>query len=150
MFKEKKDLRNMKKKKISFDLDEQIFEEIKYFCERKGIKLSDYWRSASIQKLEREGDDMTIYGGKYGMEEFVIKKRDYDITLYDAEPNIIELVPDAVHEGELRKKEGVTPQEVIGSYGTSLNELIEGLTDNKAVLFLTKEKYGNGNPQNIN
>jgi len=131
------------KKKVSFDIDEEKINEVREYCFLRNIRLSDFFREATIAKLETDKNTMTIF---IGLEKFVIDTKHYDINIFEAEQNLKELVPNAVHEGELRVKEGIEPEEVIGVNGTSLKQLISKIEPKKSILFFTRARYSAPKP----
>jgi len=73
------------KRKVSFDIDQKLLNEIKNLCDVKKIKLSDFFRDASRTKLDADVIYLSIYvpyGGK--IEHFQINRNDYEIDLFEA------------------------------------------------------------------
>ncbi len=134
----------MDKKKISFDLPEDQYEDIKKFCEKKGQKLSEYWRAASIEKLERDRNRMIIFvflGGK--IEKLQINKRDFEINIVEASETMKENV-NAVCEGILRLHEEIEGEDTHILFGDKDREKITHALygeEDASLSFYTREDY---------
>ncbi len=133
----------MTKKKISFDIDDEIYAEIKDFCKGTGQKLSDYWRNASIEKLERDKSSMTIFIPFSGtIEKFEINTKDYIIDLHDASEAMQENVS-AVGEGIISLNKDVISVYESSEMKKKLDAMLEPSQFNEEgkLAFFTKEKY---------
>ncbi len=96
----------LNKKKVSFDIDPDLLDDIKKYCIEKKIKQADFLRDSAKQKLARDKTYLTIlvpFGGT--VKKFVINKNDYDIDIFEASRAMKESI-EATQEGVLRIKNG--------------------------------------------
>ena len=49
------------KKKVSFDIDPKILSDVQSFCDANNRKVSDFYRAAVKEKIEREKQYITIF-----------------------------------------------------------------------------------------
>lgn len=97
---------NLNKKKVSFDIDPDLLDDIKKYCTENRIKQADFLRDSAKEKLSRDKNYLTILVPIDGtIKKFVINKNDYDIDLFEASQEMKESV-DAKKEGVLRIKSG--------------------------------------------
>jgi len=129
----------MTKKKVSFDIDPKLLSDIRSLCKIKDIKLADFFREASLNKLETEEVFMTIlvpYNGK--IEKFTVEKKEYDIDLFEAS-EIMKINVGAKCEGILR----FSHQRSSKLKGISLDgiDVLVKESHDKKISFYTTEKY---------
>ena len=95
----------MKKKKVGFDIDVELLSELQAFVKSRNMKISDFYREALQEKLEREKNSlMMIYVPMNGViEKIGIDPKKYEIELREASDKMKENVG-AVNEGILREK----------------------------------------------
>ena len=75
----------MKKRKVSFDIEEDSYERVKELCEARDLKMGQFFRSATDLLYEREKKFMTVYlilDGK--IEKKIIDTHQYVIEVYPA------------------------------------------------------------------
>jgi hypothetical protein len=90
------------KKKVSFDIDPTLLDDIKKYCAENKIKQSDFFRDSAREKLARDKDYLIILVPTDGtVKKFVIQKSAYDIDIFEASQEMKESV-DATKEGVLR------------------------------------------------
>jgi len=93
------------KKKVSFDIESDLLDEIKKYCVEKKMKQSDFFREASKEKLKNDEEFITILVPENGsIQKFVVNKKDYEIDIFDASEEMRGLVG-AKKEGVLRLKD---------------------------------------------
>ncbi|MDQ7083890.1 MAG: hypothetical protein Q9M36_02725 [Sulfurovum sp.] len=140
-----------KNKKVSFNMEEGIFEKIKVYTSARDIQMSDFFRSAAVEKLERDYNAMTIFIMWRGnIKKFNINRNDYSLIIWEASEEMIENVG-AVSQGKIKDK--ISTEEML--YGTKIitkpQELenifknLSNLPNNEkpSIEFYTKEKYEN-------
>lgn len=137
-------------KKVSFNIREETYDEIKDFCEKRDLKFSDFFRYASDEKLTRDALSMTIYiplNGK--IEKFEINIDNFDVDVWEASEMMQENVG-AVCEGRLMKNEnffGASTNDMLHPNEKAnvdrLEELLRFVNEQKdfSLAFYTKEKY---------
>lgn len=124
----------MVKKKVSFDIDQDLLSSIKSMCSIKGCKLADFFRDASLAKLESEEIYMTILVPANGkIEKFTIEKNEYEIDIFEASQNM-KINVGAKCEGVIRLLSNTIPT------SSTIDNLIIGNNDAK-LSFYTTEKY---------
>ena len=126
----------MTKKKVSFDIDQKLLSDIKSLCKIKDIKLADFFREASLKKLENEEVFMTIlvpHNGK--IEKFTVEKRKYDIDLFEAS-EIMKINVDAKCEGVIRFSFSQNNKDDLKGIDALIAENYD-----KKIAFYTTEKY---------
>jgi len=105
----------LNKKKVSFDIDPDLLDDIKKYCIEKQIKQSDFLRDSAKEKLARDKTYLTILVPFDGtIKKFVINKNHYDIDVFEASQAMKESI-EATQEGVLRIKndhQGVINQEL--------------------------------------
>jgi len=126
----------MVKKKVSFDIDQQLLSNIKEICRSKGIKLADFFREASEEKINSEKKYMAIYIPANGkVEQLQINRADYEIDLFEASHEM-KINVGAACEGVLRVRPGTEMDKV----DPLIKSIINFMPD-KSVRFFTKLKY---------
>lgn len=133
----------MKKKKVSFNIEEDLVNEIKEYCDGRGFNISDFFRNASKEKIERDKNSMTIFiplGGK--IEKFEIDVNQFEISIWDADETMLENVG-AICEGTIQlQQDAVLPLYDETPAQKNLKKLLEQNSDEIPKLsFYTKEKY---------
>jgi hypothetical protein len=122
----------MTKKKVSFDIDQKLLTDIKSLCKIKDIKLADFFRDASLRKLENEEIYMTILVPTNGkIEKFTVEKRNYEIDIFEASQEM-KINVDAKCEGVIRMKDAA---------GESRIDKMIMESQDKKIAFYTTEKY---------
>jgi len=124
----------MNKKKVSFDIDPKLLDTIKKLCKQKEIKVADFFRDASLKKLEREKFLITIFvpiDGK--VKKFTIEKIKYEIDLFSAS-EIMKINVSAQCEGVLRFINNYQEKDI------EIDKIINKSIDKK-INFYTTEKY---------
>ncbi len=112
----------LNKKKVSFDIDPDLLDDIKKYCTENKIKQADFLRDSAKEKLSRDKNYLTILVPTDGtIKKFVINKNDYDIDIFEASQEMKESV-DAKKEGVLRIKKGHS-----GIINYELKDMIEVL-----------------------
>ena len=105
----------LNKKKVSFDIDPDLLDDIKKYCVENKIKQADFLRDAAKEKLARDKTYLTILVPFDGtIKKFVINKNHYDIDIFEASQAMKESI-EATQEGVLRIKNdhlGVINQEL--------------------------------------
>lgn len=134
----------MKKKKVSFNIEEDLLEEIKNYCDGRGFNISDFFRNASNEKMNRDRSSMVIFvpiAGK--IEKFDIDTNQYIVDLWDASEAMSENVG-AVCEGTIT----LNPNAVLPFYEETqsqkeIRKLLQPSEYNEEgkLAFYTKEKY---------
>jgi len=96
----------MTKKKVSFDIDQKLLNDIKESCRVKGMKMADFFREASLEKLERDKLHLSILIPHDGtIDLFNVEKEHYDVDLFEASGTMKANVG-AECEGVIRLKDG--------------------------------------------
>ena len=112
----------LNKKKVSFDIDPDLLDDIKKYCTENRIKQADFLRDSAKEKLARDKNYLTILVPIDGtIKKFVINKNDFDIDLFEASQEMKESV-EAKKEGVLRIKDGHE-----GIINQNLKDMIEVL-----------------------
>lgn len=76
------------KKKVSFDIEEEDLNNVRKYCEIKKLKMSDFLRTAAVEKWKRDDSSFIIFVifnsqiKKFAIEEH---RYDYDIFIPGAE-----------------------------------------------------------------
>jgi len=134
----------MVKKKVSFDIDPKLLSDIKKFCSNKSIKLADFFRGASQEKLDNDNSFITIFVAHEGkIEKYLISKEYYTWDMYSASDEM-KINADAECEGYVRiKREFVLDEEKQVAPTASKSELNELIASSKerSIAFYTKVKY---------
>ena len=112
----------LNKRKVSFDIDPDLLDDIKKYCIENRIKQADFLRDSAKEKLARDKNYLTILVPNDGtIKKFVINKNDFDIDLFEASQEMKESV-EAKKEGVLRIKDGHE-----GIINQNLKDMIEVL-----------------------
>jgi len=139
----------MRKKKVSFDIDEKLYIDIQKVCKARGIKTSSFFRIASQEQFERYINLITIFIPWEGqIKKFIIPDRkSFEIELWEASETMKENVG-AVCEGIIKNSEIARMHE--GGLDNNFLDPLKELNDilqptefnrNGKVSFFTKEKY---------
>lgn len=92
------------KKKVSFDIEPNLLDDIKKYCAENNIKQSNFFRESAKEKLSRDKNYLTILvPTNEGIEKFVVNKQYYDLDMFEASQKMKEIV-NAKQEGVLRLK----------------------------------------------
>lgn len=93
------------KKKVSFDIEEEDLNNIRAYCDTKKLKMSDFLRTAAVEKWKRDDSYMTAFVFKdFGIKRFVIKEEKYEIELFNPDADLADLTG-AKFEGILSFKD---------------------------------------------
>ena len=139
----------MKKKKVSFDIDEKLYIDIQKFCKARGIKISSFFRMASQELFDKHVNLIIIFIPWDGqIKKFIIPDRkNFEIELWEASETMKENVG-AVCEGTIKNSEIVRMHEGVldKNFIDPLKELDNILQPTEfnpygKVSFFTKEKY---------
>lgn len=126
----------MVKKKVSFDIDQQLLESIKEICRSKGIKLADFFREASQEKINNEKSYISIYVPANGkIEHLQINRNDFEIDLFEASHQM-KVNVGAECEGVLRTK-----KESYENIDPFIKQLFKDTGSTGKLRFYTKMKY---------
>jgi hypothetical protein len=71
------------KKKVSFDIEEEILEDIKIFCKTRNVTLSNFYRQAVVEYLQDDISNQFIFivvNNK--IKRFLIDINSYSIMYY--------------------------------------------------------------------
>jgi len=123
----------MAKKKVSFDIDEELLADIKAVCSIKKEKMADFFRDASLAKLKNEKNYLQIFiplDGK--IHHFAIRRDNFEVDLFEA-GNDMKINVGAKCEGVLRLKNGVNYD--------GKNRLFEMIQKHEKIQFYTTDKY---------
>ena len=141
----------MKKKKVSFDIDSELYVNIQEFCKNRGIKQSDFFRDASLEKYEKEESEMIIYVPYCGkIDKYIIDTNKYLISIWEASEEMKENVG-AVCEGTIKQiltkntfqELGMVMSNSFEDTSSPIDTLLE-LEENNVngqLSFFTKQKY---------
>ena len=141
----------MKKKKVSFDIDSELYANIQEFCKNRGIKQSDFYRDASLEKYEKEENEMIIYVPYCGkIDKYIIDTNKYLISIWEASEEMKENVG-AVCEGTIKqiltkdafKELGMVMPNAFEDTSSPIDALLEPEENNTSgqLSFFTKQKY---------
>jgi hypothetical protein len=141
----------VKKKKVSFDIDSKLYINIQEFCKNRGIKQSDFFRDASLEKYEKEEREMIIYVPYCGkIDKYIIDTNKYLISIWEASEEMKENVG-AVCEGTIKQiltkdtfqKLGMVMPNAFEDTGSPIDALLEPEENNPSgqLSFFTKQKY---------
>jgi len=125
----------MVKKKVSFDIDQKLLADIKTLCMNNDMKLADFFRTASLEKLKNDNTYYSIYipiNGK--IEHFHIGKDMYEIDIFEAD-QLMKINVGAKCEGIARL---FTDRGIKYKENDKLYQLIK---ENGKIAFYTTKKY---------
>ena len=113
------------KKKVSFDIDEEVLSDLKGYCQATGLKLSDFFRQAVDLYLEHKSENMFIYvSSNFQLQKFYINPAEYMINYMSVEDDLKDFF----------SKSGMILDEKMGK-NKELNQLLE---ERKVVKFWAK------------
>lgn len=130
----------MVKKKVSFDLDQELLEEVRQLCKTKRIKLSEFFRVAAREKLENDQAYISIYVALDGVvKNYSIEISKYEIDLHEASHEM-RINVGAECEGVARlKMDGFAIEERRGKEQGELEQIIS--ENGGKIKFYTTRKY---------
>ncbi len=119
------------KKKVSFDIDADILSDVQSFCKVNNRKISDFYRTAVKEKIEREIKHVTIYvtRPKGIIEKYTVKKDKVDIDFFEA-THEMKVNVNAVMQGIITISED-----------SDLRFDLKSCAIENKIHFFTKEKY---------
>jgi len=118
----------VRKKKVSFDIDENTLNNIRVFCENNNFKQSDFYREAVERHFRLMNDNKEIFyfdSKRNKMKKLLVDKNKYDIETFDADDltkiglNVSKIV-------SIRPKNGVFYDDEISKILKENNGLIKG------------------------
>lgn len=130
----------MVKKKVSFDIDQELLEEVRQLCKTKQIKLSEFFRDAAREKLDNDRAYLSVYVAIDGVvKNYSVERTHFEIDLHEAGQEMRVNVG-AECEGIARlKMDGFAMEERRGKEESDFEKVI---TENGGkVKFYTTKKY---------